>query len=649
MRPTKTTETIVFSILFLFFLQALSDFIEATYAFALLVTSFTIEVASLVLLFTPLLFLLFRKPPSEAWLLGIAYLAVSARLLEPMLNPGGRLVACGMSVGAFMLLFTALLQRQGPLQGWQIGSGLAIAVSLSIFFRTVNSSVDLSQSGIFQISSWLLALLAAVLLRRMDFLREPGISPNKSTSGMRVTGLTVGLASVILLIYFAFSSPSVIARWTGFSYPMIVSVLVVAFFGFGLLLNSGRLSAWLTRRMLIGWNLLFVLLVLLTILAHQIVFPSNGEAYPFDAPVPSPLAILFLSLMLVAAPVLFVDFMLFARQISLQKPSLSQMGGSFAIAAVFVITIVFFHVFTTTYDYVPVVGPLFRDRFWLVYLFAGLGIMLPALLLREPIFPSEKPAVSQLFPPIALGALAVLSLVALLFTAPRPTPKQSSAQLKIMTYNIQQGFDVAGNKNLDGQLRVIHSVNPDILGLQESDTARVANGNVDAVRYFADHLDMYSYYGPTTTAGTFGIALLSKYPIENPKTFFMYSIGEQTATIHAKISADGETYQIFVTHLGNGGPKVQLENILTIVDDLKNVVAMGDFNFRPTTDQYDLVTSTLADSWLTKWPGGKETRGLVAEERIDHIFVSPGTDVAEAEYVGDPASDHPYMYIVIRP
>jgi hypothetical protein len=41
MRPTKSTEAIVFSILFLFFLQALSDFTEATYAFALLVTSFS--------------------------------------------------------------------------------------------------------------------------------------------------------------------------------------------------------------------------------------------------------------------------------------------------------------------------------------------------------------------------------------------------------------------------------------------------------------------------------------------------------------------------------------------------------------------------------------------------------------------------------
>ena len=69
-----------------------------------------------------------------------------------------------------------------------------------------------------------------------------------------------------------------------------------------------------------------------------------------------------------------------------------------------------------------------------------------------------------------------------------------------------------------------------------------------AVRLFADALNMYSYYGPSTVTGTFGISLLSKYPIESPRTFFMHSAGEQTATIHARITAAGRTYNVFVTH-----------------------------------------------------------------------------------------------------
>ena len=102
---------------------------------------------------------------------------------------------------------------------------------------------------------------------------------------------------------------------------------------------------------------------------------------------------------------------------------------------------------------------------------------------------------------------------------------------------------------------------------------------------------MYSYYGPKTTTGTFGIALLSKFPIEGAHTFFMYSTAEQTAAIQAQITVNGKTYNVFVTHLGNDGPTVQLQDVLKRVDGLPNVVLMGDFNFNPSTAQYGLATT----------------------------------------------------------
>jgi endonuclease/exonuclease/phosphatase family metal-dependent hydrolase len=89
--------------------------------------------------------------------------------------------------------------------------------------------------------------------------------------------------------------------------------------------------------------------------------------------------------------------------------------------------------------------------------------------------------------------------------------------------------------------------------------------------------------------------------------------------------------------------------MLTRIQGLNNVIAMGDFNFEPTTEQYTLITQTLADSWLLKWPGGKEIPELPGKKRIDYIYVSPGINVLEAEYSVNPASDHPYMYTVIEP
>jgi endonuclease/exonuclease/phosphatase family metal-dependent hydrolase len=551
-----------------------------------------------------------------------------------------------------MLLFPLLLQRRFNLRGWQAASGLTLALSLSILFRTANSGSDLSQSGMFQVIGWLLGILAIALLWRADLSGAGDRPSGQSPSNGRLTGLTIGLASVILMIYFAFASPTVIARWTGASYPVIVGTLVLALTVFGILLGSERFTAWLTRRLILGWNLLFVIALVLTILSHQVPFPATRDVYPIESRAVSPLAGIFLFAMLILSPVIFIDFMLFVREISADGHSLRQLGGSFALAALFLLVMVFFHVFTTIYDYASIVGPFFRDRFWFVYLLVGLGLGLPLLLLRKGSFTLGQPQQGGPFVPITLGALALLSVIALYLTMARPVPPQSETQWKIMTYNLQQGYDKQGNKGLETQLAVIREVDPDLLGLQESDTARVANGNVDMVRYFADRLDMYSYYGPTTTTGTFGIALLSKYPIRNPTTFFMVSTGEQTATIQAKISREDKTYQIFVTHLGNRGPIFQLEDILGRIqgtDADQPIIAMGDFNFQSDTDQYALMTRTLADSWLLRWPDGKATPRFPGDKRIDYIFVSAGLDPLEAEYVVSPASDHPYMYIVLEP
>ncbi|RPI93228.1 MAG: hypothetical protein EHM40_10575, partial [Chloroflexi bacterium] len=270
MQNSKSTETIVFGILFLFFLQSLSDFIEAIYAFGLLVTAFTVEVGSIILLFTPLLLLVFRKAPSRSFRLVLAAIAITARLVEPMPAPGGKLVACGVSVGAFMMLFPLLLHRRVDLRGWQAASGLTIALSLSIFLRTANSSLDLSESGIFQVISWLLGIIAGGLLWRMDFSAAGDLPSDRITSKGRVTGLSIGLASIILMIYFAFASPTVIARWVDFSYPAIVITLVITLAAFGYLLTSERFAARLTQRVVLGWNILFILALVLTILPHQI-------------------------------------------------------------------------------------------------------------------------------------------------------------------------------------------------------------------------------------------------------------------------------------------------------------------------------------------------------------------------------------------
>ncbi len=56
--------------------------------------------------------------------------------------------------------------------------------------------------------------------------------------------------------------------------------------------------------------------------------------------------------------------------------SVRLLGAGFSLAALFMLVMIFAQVFTTVYDYIPVVGPLFRDRFWLVFLALGVVLVL---------------------------------------------------------------------------------------------------------------------------------------------------------------------------------------------------------------------------------------------------------------------------------
>ena len=237
----------------------------------------------------------------------------------------------------------------------------------------------------------------------------------------------------------------------------------------------------------------------------------------------------------------------------------------------------------------------------------------------------------------------------------------SGDSLRVLSYNIQQGSDENANKNFEAQSVVIRGVNADIIGLQESDTCRISSGNSDIVRFVSNRLKLYSYYGPKTLTGTYGIALLSKYPILNPKTFYMESKGEQTATILAQIIVGSTIFNIFITHLGNyedpaedRSQIVQQENILSVTNGLSNVILMGDFNFELGTEQYNITVAQLYDCWeiappteklFGDLPKGWETR--LPDGRIDHIFVSSelNNSVSLIVYSGGTAADHPCVYV----
>jgi endonuclease/exonuclease/phosphatase family metal-dependent hydrolase len=644
------------ALLFVVFFQLLAEFVETVYAFGLMGTGIPPEIACVALLLSPVMLLIFRRGLPRIALIALTALVFVARVAESLGDTRMRMLLSGVGLALFLILLPELVRTSfATRSGREWGAGLGLALLLSILLRALGSGSDISLVRPFLWVGWLLAILGAVclaLLRRGDE-PQPATRPGGTPLGFgRTLVMALGLMGTLVLIYFAFTSPTVIARWTEGAYPAIVAVLGLSIASYmALRMLRPQALEGLGRGWLLALNAFFLAALIGTIALHQVSFPKVPSGFPLEV---SPAGLpgdLLLYLMLVLSPVLILDAERFAMSLAWRTPSARTSGLAWLIASLFLLVMIFIQVFTTVYDYFPIVGPLFRDRFWLVFLIGGLACALPVLALRAgESGPSPDSANVPLASLVSAKALAVAALAVLavgwLGAAP-VAPANPRTDVRVMTYNIQQVYDANGQRDFAGQLQVIREVQPDILGLEECDTARIAGGNSDVVRAMADALDMYSYYGPTTVTGTFGIALLSRYPIENPITFFMYSEGEQTAAILAEITISGQRFTVLVTHLGNGGPIVQQQQVLQRLSGRSRILAMGDFNFRPDTEQYRITAAVLEDSWLTKWgPGGNPSQFDPAD-RIDQIFVSPGTTIRDSRYIDSPASDHPAMVTVV--
>jgi endonuclease/exonuclease/phosphatase family metal-dependent hydrolase len=379
--------------------------------------------------------------------------------------------------------------------------------------------------------------------------------------------------------------------------------------------------------------------------------------------------------MLVLSPVIFINIAWFAQFIKPGNPR--KLGMPFIRIAGLIIICVFILIFTNTWGYVGSISKLFRNQFHIPFIIAGIFLILPYVFTKSLTKLNE-------FNILADRTIKLLATVIVIVCFGFVSLRNKDAlknqdghinELTLMTYNIQQGVDFYGNKNFEGQLEMINNINPDILCLQESDASRISGGNSDVVRYFAEHLGLYTYYGPKTVAGTFGTAILSRYPLDSCRTVFTYSDKDEIGTAVAVITVGGQHITLINSHpAGKEKAKhAHIDMVSTLAAEKELVIAMGDYNFRQDSPYYQKITAALSDAWLNLYPDAigpvetdklipsfenrKRSSGILMEngkldmtERIDHIFLSGKFEVLEAHYLPAPESetDHPVHWAVVR-
>ena len=629
------------------------------------------NVLTILFLFSPVVLMFRRKDVPNKLILLSGILMILSRVLEPLfLNSQLRMITSGFGVGCFMVFFPTFLISKNKAQEDQrellFGLGLALALLLSVFFRTLNSTVDISTYSWFQVIGWILAILAIGLLFEWYQNQEKPVINNDISdlsedsgnfSNKRLLGLTCGIMSIFFLINFAFASPGVISRWTEGNYFLIIILIVIVLVVTSLvLLQSPELMLRITPLILWIWNAVFILSMAVLLLVNQVPFPTNAGYFPILAPATTIFHHLLTIVLIILLPIIIIDFVLLTRGfMSLTpKPSARTLGGYFTVGGFYLLAMLLALIFTSTWGFIPIIGTLFRDLFWFIFLLVGLVLVSSLSSPSNKALSFSRSKISSKTKIITVSLLVIIlfgSFVSILVLEPHPTTQsENPSSLKILNYNILQGVNEKAVKNYDGQLNLIKEINADIISLQEC--SKIA-GSSDVVRYFADKLNMYSYFGPKWITGTTGVAVLSKYPITNAKTIYHFSENvdkKQTATTECQIEVGNNIYTVYGTHTyGRTSAKEILQtDIINRVNGKSNVIFIGDFNFKPFTEPYNITTQVLNDSWWVRWPTGVDNLGYNNSQDIELIFVSPDVDISDCQFIVDPQSDHPAYWATIQ-
>ncbi len=654
----KSLATITaFSVLFLFLIQLAGTLVESIYILDLMNTTLDEKVLGLLFFFAPAALLVFRKKIPIQVVLICFGLLVLARGLVPYLDTLGRMLASGIGLGASLSLLPILLVsnkrgQTGRVPASWIGAGFSLAIGLSVLLRTVNYGLDYS---LFPEGGWTAWLLGISLGWALTQLNRKAAEPTQKQS-RAVTPPMIGIFLVVGLAWFAFSAPGVIARWTEGSYPLIIStVSLLALAWTGLALCKPSWFTRISRGWLLAWNLSFTLVLVLTILAHRVPFPPSPDSPPVVQGHPGWLDGLLLYLTLLLFPVIFLDLQVFVRRIRLADPAPRDLISGTLLGSLLLVLLVFIHIFTNVWGYVEPVSPWFRNKFWLPYLLlAGLTTLLVAGKESQEIKdPGDAQKSWAWYWAAGLIVLFLATAGSSLLTTRIGNFGSPEDSLVAMTFNIQGANDEFGERSYRQQLALIRQVDPDILALQESDSTRISLNNNDYVRYYAGKLGYYSYFGPATVTGTYGTAILSKYPLENTRTVFSFSDQDEIGTAEAEIQLEGERFTIYNVH-PDGSDTAMLvwaKSLLERSAGKTRVIALGDYNLRDYEEAYQLIDATYINAWTSVYPSEISPDGtdMSGENRIDHIFLSPDLEARDPSYILPPASatDHPVHWAVI--
>lgn len=271
-----------------------------------------------------------------------------------------------------------------------------------------------------------------------------------------------------------------------------------------------------------------------------------------------------------------------------------------------------------------------------------------------------------------------------LHTGHHPENQDTANTFRILTYNVKgfDAYDIHGKYLKRGEIiDNIAAQKPDIVCLQEFNTYQnhpVEPSNLNMV-IRASGLDNYYYYKAyenKKATRSFGLIILSRYPVIDTGLISYESKSKLNSAIYIDVKLHNDTVRIFNCHLQSTqlshydfefieasdsthtnfdskrvknklkeSYEIRARECLVIRDRIQAspypVIVCGDFNDTPVSYSYRQISGGLQDAFLETGRGIGATYVPFPCMRIDYQLFDPGKfEILDCQKIREKSSDH---------
>ncbi|MFC3198805.1 endonuclease/exonuclease/phosphatase family protein [Parapedobacter deserti] len=246
---------------------------------------------------------------------------------------------------------------------------------------------------------------------------------------------------------------------------------------------------------------------------------------------------------------------------------------------------------------------------------------------------------------------------------PEPPREWTGAELKVMAYNIHHCNPPSKPDVIDVEAvaKVIRDESPDLVALQEVDVYTLRSGkSLHQAKALAELTGMHYYFKRAIDyqEGEYGIAVLSKFPIDDTLSFALPMApglaGEPRAVAAVKVKLPGGQVLTFAsTHLDlrEEHRVLQAQEIVAeLAKDNSLVVIAGDFNASAGSESIGIMDQSFRRTCI-----GNNCPGTIPVETptrvIDYIFYRPLSEIKVVKHkvVAETyASDHRPVVAILQ-